>query len=542
MKKTVLLFLFVTLSILSFGQSSKKVAFLLDQGSSSAPPEFVEPTPPSSDLTLKFNLYELSSMFQERSVFSGGIPVTEVTANTNPVGTIFDQSLSTTFLRATGATTIPLLSADGITFDGTNDMMEVPNSTSLLKSIHAVGSVWSIRFWVKKNVDGTARPLMNNQGLSGTQAGFYISTTATNKVRVFIGDATAPVIVDYTSTASLTVASGATPIQVVINGASSKLVIGSTTETFTASVSEGSTVNAAQNLRLGGDGSTFFNGSFAKSIELYNRALTTQELTDYQSFAPVVTSTDFTPVKQWDLDFNDATKIFSDAAETTQITDGGTIRSIVSSTLKPNHSSAVTRKATSASALASPVWRQSVKNGKSVAEFDGTGNNVLTYSEDLWYECGGTSTFFIIIKNNDSSFGSHYINGNPEYGTMTGSNYGGNLAATGDAGLPYSILHHTNGVGPQTTLSRSDDYNIIVIRRKGAVCDMFNQTKTKTTVSNFGKFTSSLIGHEAPAGGGNWDTYGRVVRIIKYVGKFPDAWVESDVDYFKYIYAISGTL
>lgn len=504
---------------------------------------FIDPTPPASDIILKFNLYDLTTMWQERSIFPGGVPVTPVTTNTNPIGTIFDQSLATTFLRATGSTTIPTLTADGVTFDGSNDLLEVPGSNIYLKGLHSVGAVWAMRFWIKKGLDGAARSPINNQGSSATQNGFYLQLTAANKVRIFIGDGTAPAICDYTSTASLTVAMGATPIQIIINGANSKLVIGSTTETFTASITEGSTNNANANLRVGGDGSTYFTGSISRDLMFVNRVWTAQEMSDYQSYNPSITTNKFTPIKQWDLDFNDTTNVFSDAGETTPITDGGTIRSIRSKVTIP-YNSAFRRKATSASALASPIWRASAKNG--AAEFDGTGTQILTYSEDLWFEVGGVSTTMFIFKNDDATFGSHYVNGNPEYGTVTGKNYSGNAAVTGDAAQPYSTCHHGgaggSGTGPTALVSRSDDYNILVIRRFGGVADIFNQRKNKTSLSGFGKFTSSLFGTAAPAGGTNWHPDGNLVRIIKYTGFIDDDQTEAWIDEMKTEYTISGTL
>lgn len=506
---------------------------------------FVEPTPPPDDIILKLNLYELSSMFQERVVAPSGVPLTPVTVNTNPVGTIFDQSKATLFVRAFGATAVPTLTADGITFDGTTDRIELPLSTVYLRPLHSTTAVWSLRFWVKKGLDGAARALMVNQGLSATQNGFYIQLTALDKIRFYLGDGVAPAMVDFTSLTSLTVAMGATPVQININVPggllASSITIGSITETFT--VTGGGVLNSSMALSIGSDGTTFFTGSFSRSIELYNRVLTAQEILDYQSFNPAVTTDKFTPIKQWEIDFNDSAYIFSDSGETTPIANGGFVRAIRNKiTIPYNTLAAIVRKMTSASDAASPLWREADLNSNSVVEYDGTGAQTLTFGENLFPELGGVSTTIIVCKNDDTTFGSHMLK-EGQYLTVTGSGYAGNAAATGSADQPYSVIHSGITNAGSVMTSKSNGFNILVFRRFGEACDTWSQNKIKVSIaSGYGSFTVSDIGVAYSNGVPDWHLDGKYALLEKYMGYLTDAQVEEKIDYLKFRFGISGTL
>jgi hypothetical protein len=497
---------------------------------------FVEPVAPDADIVLKFNLYELSSMFQERSISPSGVPVTPVAGVGQPVGFIHDQSRACLFMRGFGATTIPQFTVDGLSFDGVNDMMEIPSSTGYIKPLHAVGSVWSIRFWLKCNLNGNARPLINWQGLSATQSGAYIQRTAANQVRIFIGDGTAPPIVDYTSTKTIVAADGAVPVQIIINGANSKMIIGSTTETFTASITEGSVNPATQNVRLGGDGSSFFNGSFSRDIKIVNRVWTAQEIADYQVFNPANTTADFTPILKHDYDPNDNTTVFTDAAETTPAVNNGVVRSIKNKVTVPF--SPITRKGTSAADAAAPILKTNQVNGKSVLEFDGTGNKLVTWAEDLGVELGGCMTWVFVLQNRDANFGSEWVNANPEYCAWTGSQYPGAYGA----GKPYVMPHHGGGIGPDVFTSTTDAPNIIILERFGAEALSMNQAKVVNSISTFGKFNWISTGQAAPAGVPNWHPDGYLIRVKVYIGRFSLAQKNALIDNLKTQYGISGTL
>lgn len=545
--KYILIFLLAINFCYSQDLSREKLTFSwLTQSSSVSAATFTEPTRPDSSLVLKLNLFELSSLYQERTLSPGGVPLTAVAINTDPVGTILDQSLATQYMTATGATTIPLLSADGLTFDGSNDRIDLPLSTVYLKPLHATTATWSIRFWIKKGLDGSAKPFMGTQTFSATQNGFYFQLTAANKLRIYIADGVAPAMIDYTTTASLTVAMGATPVQININAPggsnASSVTIGSTTETFT--VTGGSSSNATNSLFIGGDGTNFFTGSIARSVEIRSRVLTSQELTDYQSYNPTVTATQFTPVKQWEINFNDGSRIFSDAGGTTPITNGGFVRVIDNRISIPFASStgAIVRRLTSASDGASPLWRQSDLNGKSVVEYDGTGNQTLTYSVNAYPELAAVSTTIIVSKNDDPTFGSHMLK-DGQYITFTGSGYSGNSGGTGDAAQPYTVMHSATGVSNNAKTSRADGFNIVVFRRVGASIDLWTQEKVKySQPTGFGSFTVTDIGVAYSNGVPNWHLDGKYALMEKYVGYLTDSQVLEKITYLMYVYNISGTL
>lgn len=535
--------LFLLLSIVSNAQVRSLPASVSSKNT--AVFNFTEPIPPASDIILDFNIHDQVTRYQERALFPGGNPVTPSANINDPIGTLFDQSLATTYLVASNTTTLPLYTADGMTFDGVNDQMEVPTTTAYLNKLHSVNYVHSGRITIKKIVDGVAKAIINDCGNSSTtQIGFYLQATAANKIRILISDGTPPAVVDYTSTTTVNIASGRTPVQWIINGASSKLIIGGVTETFTSSTTEGIVSNSTQNLRVGGDGSNYINASLSGNIRLVGgRVWTAQEISDYAAANPSNNTADITPIKQWDLDFNDVTNVFSDLAETTTITNGGFIRSIRSKVNIPFNTS-FRRRATSSSDPASPLWRQAQKNGRSTAEFDGTGNQFLTYSQDLWIETSGSSTFFIVIKNDDTVYGSHYINGNPEYGTLTSTTYGG--AYPGPPPHSYTEMHHGGsgggGTKPDIIMSDSYDYNIICIRIKAGTANVFSQTGNYNTQTSFGKFTSSLIGKAAPAGTPDWHLDGMVASVEKYMFYMDETTIRYKIAYMRFLLNISTSL
>lgn len=502
------------------------------------PPEPVEPPTPEQYLFLKLDTHNTTAFFQERAIYPSGVPITPADANTEPIGTALSMDVHMMYVFCPSATAghRPTLSSDAnrnsfFAFSGASQRLQVNNSVEYFKFLHATSPVWSLQFYILKGLDGAARAVFSNSGGSTAQAGLYIDVTAANKIRVLLTYASAGnSIVNYTTTTSLTVASGWTPVQIVINGSgvgTGSITIGSTTETFNVGAT-GTTANPPTSLNIGSDNSaSHFQGGLS-DIRIYTRVLSGSEITAYQSYNPARSTSYFTPIKQWDFDFNDSTTLFADLAETTPITDGTALRSVRNKV--QTYSSAIVRKATSAAAGSSPIWRQAVKNGKSVIEFDGVDDN-LDLSADMMPEVGGIWTMFVYAKNDDATNGSHFGSG-ANYWGRTGQNY-----APGEFPDPYHFLHMLGGDALAGEAAYTDDrYEMVAIRRIGTTMAFFDSQGVK--VEESGKddaFNITDLGNFLiTSSDWQWDGFCGMYR--KYVGAFTDSEIQAYLAYLNYYY------
>lgn len=497
---------------------------------------FVEPTPPDEDFIMKFNLWSLSTMFQERSVSPSGIPTTAVNTTTNPVGTILDQSRSCVYLRATGATAIPTLGVNGILFDGSNDQLEVPSSQTYLKGFHAVSPIGGIRFKIRKLVDGTTRVLIGNEETSTLNYGFHIQLTSTNKLQIIGMRGTSGVpMYNYTTTEELLVADGEITIHVNINGTGSNACsvrINGTTETFTSL--SGATNDSTSTFKVGGIGS-FANFQLCESLEFVNRVWTSDEMTAYEAQSTARTTDDFGLVKQWQLDFWDSTKCWADAGRTTPVTNTSVLRAIDSSISIPSVATIQTkRNATAASDAAAPQWLSDADgNGNGGAYFDGDGGALLTFGEDPWIELGGTSTSFMVFLQEDLDNGSHIRISSPEYMVITGKDYIGNPLK------PYVVAHQSAATEPLTATAQTG-VDIIVERRRGATGQLGNRAGTLEESTNYGKCNSPTFGGSTQ--GADWYPDGKLIRLEKYFGYMSDADVALKIAELRNQFTIPSTI
>lgn len=488
----------------------KKIFWHFLNGTASAP--FVEPTQPDSGIILKFNFWSLSTLFQERSISPSGVPITASDTVTDPVGTILDQSRACTFLRSTGATAIPTLGADGILFDGTNDQLEVPNSTVYLKRLHAANTTFGIRFKIKKTAD-VADQLFGTMDFSSTLFGFIVMLTAGNKLQFYHNAGAANNLANYTSTKSILAADGIVTchINVAAGVNGSSIRIGGTTETFTDLVANGATNSASTTFKLGGV-STFFGGQFCEDLEIRDTPYTALEMAAYEGQTTARSTEDFTMIKQWQLDFWDSTKCFSDSGGTVPVTNGSVTRKVNSSLSIPaDTNNAINRGATAASDAAAPLWDSDADgNGNAAIQFAGDGVKLLTYGEDLCYELGGTYTLLLYFRNDDADKGSHLLTQSPDYGVLTGDNYPSG---------PYFVTHQSLATEPTLGMGLTG-INIIGLRRRGNYAELFNRTGVIASSNNFGKIGALDMGSSTQ--GADWYPHGPYFKVEKYFGWMPD--------------------
>lgn len=488
----------------------KKLDWFFGGGSS-----FIEPIPPDANVLFDFTFWQLSTMFQERSILPGGVPVTAVTTQTNSVGTIFDMSRACKFLRATGSTAIPTLGSNGVLFDA-NDALEMVTSTTYLKRLHAVGATYSVRFKLLKGIDGSAGIIVGTQGLSSTHHGIVFNQTAANKLQFFASGGTGQTIVNYTSTKSILIADGVITVHLVIKAGSgaSFIRINGTTETFTADLTKGSTSNCTNSLTIGGIG-TFFRGQIVESLTCkVDYEWTSSEMAAYEALTTSRTTVDFPIIKQWQLDFWNPAKNFSDAGGTTQVTNGSVTRLTRSSLSIPaDTASGINRDATSASDAAAALWASNADgNGNGGTTWPGDGTKLLTYGEDICLEAGGTSTEIIVFKNTDLTFGTHLKAASPNYLVITGINYTNPLK-------PYVVAHNSFTTGPLVSTSQSG-VDIIAIQRRGNYAIIWNRAGGFVVKSNYGLCNNPTFGQSTQ--GADWYGDGAYLLHEKYMGWIPN--------------------
>ncbi len=496
---------------------------------------FIEPIPPPSDYIVRFNFYQLSSMWQEILLLPGGIPSTPVTANTQSIGTIQGQSRSTILMSVGASASRPVLSSTGLVFDNTNDQLNIIGAPSnFLKDLHAASPIWGMRFKLTMNgSDGVAKAICQT-GTGGTTGfGMFMNRTSANRVTFQLCRGTSGVpMVNYVTTTTLTAADGQCTIHVNINGTGAnacsiriRKANGTvTTETFT--ILSGVDNNASNPLTLGGA----LNGTFSHSFDIINRVWTTQEMLDYEASTPANSLDYFTPIKQHEYDFNDASTIFSDAGGTTPITNGTPIM-LVNNKVTIPYANAPVRRFTATDPSAGLIWATNQQNENAAATADGSGTRLITASEDLVREAAASSTIFYVAKNVDPIFGSQWWNGGSAYSPLTGSNYSNNGANTGDPAQPYSLIHPTSGVTAHVLTSRSNSTNIIAVRRFGQNIDMWSQVGEKApSTSMIGAIGWSIIGTSSPNGVPNWHPDGIFCYFLKYVGYISDDQVVAKIE------------
>lgn len=490
------------------------------------------------NLVLWLESSKLSTLLKENG--STGTPVTNVTTDGDTVGSIYDLGYHGLFMRAEADVRRPLLGSDSeqnsyLSFDGSDDYIKVLNSQQYFRNFHNATPVFSIFTLVRMgaSTDSSTRVLIGSNSGTGVNAGVYITRTSTNKIQVFISSGSGT-ICNHTTTASLTVSSGWTPIFIELNGPGTgkgRIIIGSTTETF--NVTAGATANALADLYIGSlnNNTAYFKGDIARVVIL-NRVLTADDITNLRAYNPSKSTNRFS-VLQWDIDFDAETRIFSDVAGTTQITNGGSIRNI-----QHNQTSIfgpLNRLLTSASAGVSPVWNDSDLNGKATGSWDGVDDN-LDFGVSITQERAGKWTEFVVFKNDDSDVGSNFLKGTSGYQVVTGTNYTSNEDENN--GNPYFLLHTSQGGGippPNSLKNGGEGWNVICYRRDGSTWTSWSGLKVKKEGTDSGIHEILDMGEQFNP---NFWTDGKWARLIKYTGNLSDSQVEAKIDELMALYNI----
>lgn len=492
---------------------------------------------------LNLATHHLKTMMKE-----GDIPITDVAADGDAVGLIYDQTINGLIWRNATAGTIPILGSDGtrnsyLTFDGTNDRQIAQSSLSFFNTFWQAVPKGTILIWFKMNGgDGVSQYLFNNTNLT-TVAGLQIFRANTNKILARGGDGTLRWTI--TSTDDVTTADGWVGMIVSCNGVGASagrfILMDSAGTIFndqTFSVAAGSTVNAQDQAMIGarvGTPDLFLNGDISALI-VENFPVSDALIEQFRNYNPARITTEFSPIAQWLLDMNNSAFIFSNSALTTPVVADDVVRGmrqqIIGNFNTTPSFGALRRQFLSASDAASAIYKVNVINGNNVIRFDGT-DDTYTLSGvpiELFEERAGKWTFFAVLKNNDTTNGSHFLSGN-NYMVLSGSSYAGESPPT--TVNPYSVVHpdpvgtsiHTNTKGAGV-----DGFKVVAFMRNGSALASWNGDKTKNTSTSSSVFYISNMGVAHAGVGASWNMHGDIAYIIKFNGVMTDAEVEAFID------------
>lgn len=427
------------------------------------------------DLILFLNPARLRTMMEEGSQTAGDH--TPVDSDGDLVGTIYGLDVGGSKCKASTSGNRPTLGSGTLnsylTSNGTG-IFDYVGSTTKYKFFHAVTPVWSYRFaiFMSAATDGTSKVLAftNASTPSSSNYGLHIERTTGNKIRIRCGRATGGTyMIDYTTTASITVASGLVYVQITVNstGATAGTIyLNSTSESF--NVLSGVDNVSSTNMSMFSTAGTNYS-----HIQAYTRVLSSQEITDYQSYNPVRDNEWFQTLR-FHFDFSDQSKLYSDAGATVNVNNGDEIYVAKNQVTLPS-AYFVDRRLTGDTQK--PVWNSSVQNGLGAAVFDGTACDNLIFSSAVFGEAPkGRWMMVAVLKNNDAASGSRFLQSS-SYMVITGSNY------SGFYNDPYFIVHYTGAASsPGTALKLRnyiDDPVIVFAFRDGDNLYTFNGLNEK---------------------------------------------------------------
>lgn len=491
---------------------------------------------------LNLATHHLTTMMQE-----GDIPVTAVTADSDPVGTIYDQTINGLILRQPTAADRPILGSDGtrtsyLRFDGTSDRISILTSISFFNTFWQAVPKGTILIWFKMNGgDGASQQIIGCIGSATTNPGMQILRANTNKIVARGGDGTLRWTV--TSTDDITTADGWVGMIVSINGvgaSAGRFILmdsgGTIFNDQTFTVAAGSVVNANHDLYIGSRAANdlYFNGDLSALI-VENFPVSDPLIEQFRNYNPARITTEFTPIAQWLLDMNNSAFIFSDVSLTTPVVADDIVRGmrqqiIGNFNITPAFG-ALRRQMTSAASGTSAQYKTNIINGKSALLFTSGDNYTVTgVPTEIFEERGGKWTFFAVVSNTDTTFGSHIFSGN-NYVVLTGSGYAGETPPT--TVNPYAVVHpdpvgtsvHTNTKGAGV-----DGFKVMAFRRDLTNLAAWNGNKTKTTSTSSSRFSVTEMGSAHPGVGNDWNMTGYIAYFKKFNGVMTDAEVEAEID------------
>ena len=483
------------------------------------------------------------TLYKETNYVAGtdadGVPLNIASVDDDNVGTIYDLSNNAVFVTDTGTPVPPVLKLSSSAlrntyFKTSSSALDITGSRYLFKDFHKQNTVFTIAFWIN-NANESASTQNILSAITGTTGyGMNIEVLNNEKISIYCcyGSAGNYKFL-YSTTATLTAAGGWKYVIIEINdnGATAGSInLGGTTETFTVNNVGSNTLTTTDYKLCAATNSGLKFGGYFDNLLVMNRLMTAQEKIDFIAYNPSRNSDVFI-VKERHFDFNDTTKLWTDTAETTNVSANG--QSIASITDKTDVNFGQTwKRALQTTAGLRAIYSTNIINGYSCIEFDGVDN---TYTMSNFVDRGGAYTWFIVFKNRDVSYGSHILTGSASvYFGVTGDDY------VGEFSDPYIYCHHDIGPGLSVTLRLDDrvdnQWNVFALSRVGDQTTIYNTTTkssiTQTDQLRFYTFGGSLAGAD-------WFTDGYFSEVIKYNGYLTDQQIYDKISILKTKYAIS---
>jgi hypothetical protein len=498
------------------------------------------PTPPNpivdafgNSLVYFLDPANLSTMYKEQA--ATGVPLTEVSADADTVGMIYDRGYHGYYATAESDATRPTLGSDAtqkacITFSSAaSTRLRVINSQSYLRKFSEASSAWCVATRIKKGAssNGTTGYILMSHQDSTANFGFRLSFFTDNKLYLWIVyGAGQRILIGFNQT--IVEADGWVDVIVYTNGTAGTAIIGNTSQNFT--LAGGATGNATNDMYIGSgaSGVSPLKASLGYLVML-NRIPTAGEITLLKAYNPEKnTNTWIVPTQKYN--FNNSLRGWADTGKTVQITNGVAIRA-----WEPEDATIfgpLNRDITTASAGVSPVWTTNLQNGKAGLVYDGTDDNAV-FGSALFREDAGKGVLVVVARNLRALTGSHIFSG-AGYMPFTGSTYPSGSLGLGNT---YFLAHPVAGPGIGASLFKNlvEAANIAVFRRNGTTYDQWTGLKIRVNGSDSNQLEYSNMGTQNFAG---WQLQGYVFKVEFYSGLKTNSEVEALIDAENTSYAI----
>lgn len=486
-----------------------------------------------SNLVLWASPSVLSTMYVENNVTT--VPVTPVTATADKIGFMYTLGpMAAKFSAVSDATRPALGSRSGRScyeFSGANsERLRLTNTKDYLSPFISATPTWTIAFWVNSDNDGLNQTIIDSNNASFAN-GVHVKIVGTT-LRLIFGSGGSTQVINYTSPSGwITTAMGWIPVIITANGAgvgAGTVYVGANTATF--NILAGAAGNSSTDLFMGSRAQTndqTMDGGIGDII-VTNNVWSAGDRTWFYAWNPSRITTEFPAILDIDLDYNDVTKMFQEAAGTTPVAANNDPIGRINPSLPATPFGSYNKQWTGTNR---PLYKTNQINGLGVGEWDGVDDN-LTAQGGEWPR-GAKWTAFVIGKNFDATFGSHYLY-DSTYLVETGANYINNPIP----GQPYFVWHHSAGSlnNAQADYPVISGFNITGAFRNGGQMGPFTQSTIGAAVSMPDACYYSQMGREYVA---NFWLNGQVARLIMYSGIMTNAQITAKINELKTTYGIS---
>lgn len=498
-----------------------------------------------SDSPFSFNISAAALGYMLQESANNQVPTTAVSADSDLVGLIYDQSINAAICSA--GPRLVIGSGSGrkswLRWTASNSsQLRVLSSTSYFNKFWSLDPRGGFGIHIKMmSADTSVQRIFDTSGASNSNNGVQILRNSSGNLIVRGSTAASGIIWTATSTSTFTVADGWRSFVIHLGGVGTgtgRLRIYNSTGTLienqTFNISAGAQANANQLACFGTSLATLTQYADMQ-VSLIRMWSDTPSIDQADAFSLIDEDrySTFEPILQWKFDYSDPRFIYSDEAGQIQANDGDPVRVLRSQTIGnwniPNNApyQNLRRQFESDSDSTSAVWRE---NGQqSHMEYDGTNDNYKPIPL-MMEEVGGRWTYVRVAKNNDASFGSHLfsttapdVSNRGLYHTLTGSAYG-----VLDPN-PRTVVHGNPNVNPLSSPCENtgvDDIKIIVWVRDGLNLKCYNGDGTMVEEDDFSPaLTFNQMGAAYSAHTPNWHFDGRDYYMEKWNGVHDETWI-----------------